>query len=491
MTNLTLIYAATKDSGFNSNNTTNSGPPGYIPPPPSNSKPKSFLCSQVGFSGPTYTGPDGCATPCPTTGEDNIPKGCPTPPPSNSKPKSFLCSQVGFSGPTYTGPDGCATPCPTTGEDNIPKGCPTPPPSNSKPKSFLCSQVGFSGPTYTGPDGCATPCPTTGEDNIPKGCPTPCPTTGEDNIPKGCPTPSGTTSTTQNEQLNQRQQQPDSNCNTVFMVGCGSTNPSKTTTTTNQSPQTNTSETTNTGGTGSNSFSPNQPFTTTPNPTTNLGKGTANQLANPTAFNYQTNPATPSVDISKDPTQKINSLVTNSFGQGVPNIPVSIQVKDPAGKTAFLSTGKTDNDGKNVVSFPVKTAGTWTANVVISSSPAAGGPFSDQITWNAVSGETQSNLTSLVNLARTIVTLSDDPREQILTTVKDTTGKGVKDIALTIKLTNPDAVSKTFSRITDANGIDQFVIPVDKVGNWVATLTLIDPNGKTVPITSVAWKAIP
>jgi len=102
-----------------------------------------------------------------------------------------------------------------------------------------------------------------------------------------------------------------------------------------------------------------------------------------------------------------------------------------------------------------------------------------------------SNLTSLVNLARTTVTLSDDPREQILTTVKDPAGKGVKDIALTIKITNPDAVSKTFSRITDANGVDQFIIPVDKVGNWVATLTMIDPNGKTVPITDVAWKAIP
>jgi hypothetical protein len=330
------------------------------------------------------------------------------------------------------------------------------------------------------------------------------------------PPPTTTTTTTQNDQiannnnnnnpstsntigssigqsqLNPGQQHPDSTCNTntVAMINCGSINPDKTTTT-NPSPQTNTSETTNTGGSiGSNSFSPNQPFTTL-NPTTNLGGGSTNQLANPTAFNYQTNPATPSVDISKDPTQKINSAVTNSFGQGVPNIPISIQVKDPSGKTAFLSTDKTDNDGKNMVSFPVKTAGTWTANVVISSSAAVGGPFSDQITWNAISGETQSNLTSLVNLARTIVTLSDDPREQILTTVKDPTGKGVKDIALTIKLTNPDAVSKTFSRITDANGVDEFVIPVDKVGNWVATLTLIDPNGKTVPITDVAWKAIP
>ncbi len=269
----------------------------------------------------------------------------------------------------------------------------------------------------------------------------------------------------------QQQQQPDSNnCNTKFMVGCGSTiNPDKTTT----------------------SNPTNQPSTTIQNPTTNLGGGPTNQLVNPTAFNYQTNPATPSVDISKNPTQKISSAVTNSFGQGVPNIPVIIQVKDPAGKTAFLSTDKTDNNGKNVVSFPVKTAGTWTALVVISSNATVGGPFSDQITWNAISGGTHSNLTSLVNLARTIVTLSDDPREQIITTVKDPTGKGVKDIALRIKLTNPDAVSTTFSRITDANGVDQFVIPVDKVGNWVATLTLKDPNGETVPITDVAWKAIP
>jgi len=297
-------------------------------------------------------------------------------------------------------------------------------------------------------------------------------------------------SSTGQSQLNQgQQQQPNSNCNTISMIACGSTNPNKTTST-NQSPQINTPDTTNTGSIGSNSFSPNPPFTTL-NPNTNLGGGTANQLVNPTAFNYQVNPATPSVDISKDPAQKINSLVTNSFGQGVPNIPVNIQVKDPSGKTAFLSTDKTDNNGKNVVSFPVKTAGTWTALVVISSSPAVGGPFSDQITWNAISDMTTSNLTSLVNLARTIVTLSDDPREQILTTVKDPAGKGVKDVALRIKITNPDAVSTTFSRITDANGVDQFVIPVDKVGNWVATLTLIDPNGKTVPITDVAWKAIP
>lgn len=361
-----------------------------------------------------------------------------------------------------------------------------PPPSNNlQSKSALCAQVGFSGPTYTGPDGCPAPCPTTGSDNIPKGCPTPS---------------SGLTSTTQNEQPNQgqqqQQQQPGSNCNTNLMIGCGSINPSNTTTTTpNQSPpQGNTPSTTNTGGiTGSNSFSPNQPFTPL-NPNTNIGGGTTNQLVNPNAFNYQVNPATPSVDISKDPTQKINSQVTNSFGQGVADIPVSIQVKDPTGNTAALFTGKTDNDGKNVVSFPVKTEGTWTAIVAISTSPAEGGPFGDQITWNAVSGLNlnSSNLTALVNLPRTTVVLSDDPREQILTTVKDPAGNGVKDIALRIKITNPDAVSKTYSRITDANGVDQFIIPIDKAGKWVATLTMVDPtNGKTVPIVSVGWNAIP
>ena len=96
-------------------------------------------------------------------------------------------------------------------------------------------------------------------------------------------------------------------------------------------------------------------------------------MVNPNAFNYQTNPEKRFVDISKDPTQKINSLVTNSFGQGVPNLSVSIQVKDPTGNTAATFAGKTDNNGKNVVSFPIKTAGTWTALVAISSSAATGG----------------------------------------------------------------------------------------------------------------------
>ena len=219
----------------------------------------------------------------------------------------------------------------------------------------------------------------------------------------------------QDKPNSQQQKQPDSNCNTKFMVGCGSINPSNitTSTTTNQSLQTNTPDTTNTGGsTSSNSFSPNQPFTT-PNPTTNLGKGTANQLANPTAFNFQINPATPSVDISKDPTQKINSLVTNSFGQGVPNIPITILVKDPEGKDTATFRGKTDNDGKNVVSFPVKTAGTWTALVVISSSKTVGGPFLDHITWNAMSGST-----SHITVFTSISNFPDDSRFNVCVTIK-------------------------------------------------------------------------
>ena len=201
----------------------------------------------------------------------------------------------------------------------------------------------------------------------------------------GSISPNNSTTSTTTTPTSQQEQPDNSNCNTKLMIGCGSISPSKTSSTPNQSTQDNTPDTTNAGGsTGSNSFSPNQPFTTQ-NPNTNLGGGSTDQLANPTAFNYQINPEKRFVDISKDPTQKINSLVTNSFGQGVPNVPVSIQVKDPTGKTAALFTGKTDNDGKNVVSFPVKTTGTWTAIVAISSSPAAGGPFGDQITWNAVS----------------------------------------------------------------------------------------------------------
>jgi|tagenome__1003787_1003787.scaffolds.fasta_scaffold20988055_7 hypothetical protein len=216
-----------------------------------------------------------------------------------------------------------------------------------------------------------------------------------------------------NDDCKSQQKQLDSNCNTKLMVGCGISSPSNTTSTTNQSPQTNTSDTTNTGSsTGSNSFGPNQPSTTL-NPNTNLGGGTVNQLANPTAYNYQTNPATASVDISKDPTQKINSKVTNSFGQGVPNIPVTILVKDPDGKDTAAFRGKTDNDGKNVFSFPVKTAGTWTALVVISSSKTVGGPFLDHITWNAM-----SDSTSHITVFTSISNFPDDSRFNVCVTIK-------------------------------------------------------------------------
>jgi hypothetical protein len=294
-------------------------------------------------------------------------------------------------------------------------------------------------------------------------------------------------------QLNQGQQQqlPNSNCNTKFMVGCGSTNPT-TTSTQQQLPNSN-CNTKFMVGCGSTN-----PTTAGPGSTMQNERMCDPGPCNPPSptFNIAINTTLPTVDISKDPTQKITTIVTNGFGQGAPNLLVVLQVEDPAGKIVGSFREKTDNDGKNVVSVPVKTPGTWLTHVEISNIAASTSPFPSPFStytlkWNAISGETQSNLTSLVNLARTIVTLSDDPREQILTTVKDPTGKGVKDIALTIKITNPDSVSKTFSRITDANGVDQFVIPVDKVGNWVATLTLIDPNGKTVPITDVAWKAIP
>jgi hypothetical protein len=220
-------------------------------------------------------------------------------------------------------------------------------------------------------------------------------------------------SSTGQSQLNQGQQPSGSNCNTTLMINCGSFNPSNTTTSTNQPSQTNTPDTANTGSsTGSNSFDPNQSSTPL-NPNTNLGGGTVNQLTNPTAYNYQINPATASVDISKDPTQKIILKVTNSFGQGVPNIPVTILVKDPNGKDTAAFRGNTDSDGKNVFSFPVKTAGTWTALVVISSSKTVGGPFLDHITWNAMSGST-----SHITVFTSISNFPDDSRFNVCVTIK-------------------------------------------------------------------------
>jgi len=53
---------------------------GYIPPPSTSSnniQSQSINCPQFAFSGPSYTGPDGCKRPCPTGGA--VPQGCPQP----------------------------------------------------------------------------------------------------------------------------------------------------------------------------------------------------------------------------------------------------------------------------------------------------------------------------------------------------------------------------------------------------------------------------
>ena len=86
-------------------------------------------CPQIAFSGPTYTGPDGCPRPCPTNNSGflagTIPPGCPLPSGTNqnsSQNPSHFCPQIAFSGPTYTGPNGCEQPCPTN-PINAPPGC--------------------------------------------------------------------------------------------------------------------------------------------------------------------------------------------------------------------------------------------------------------------------------------------------------------------------------------------------------------------------------
>ena len=125
-------------------------------------------------------------------------------------------------------------------------------------------------------------------------------------------------------QLNQGQQQqlPNSNCNTKFMVGCGITNPT-TTSTQQQLPNSNCNT----------KFMVGCGIT---NPTT-AGPGSTMQNericdpgpCNPPSptFNMETNTTLPTVDISKDPTQKITTIVTNGFGQGVPNLLVVLQVE--------------------------------------------------------------------------------------------------------------------------------------------------------------------
>ena len=220
-------------------------------------------------------------------------------------------------------------------------------------------------------------------------------------------------------------------------------------------------------------------------------------MVNPNAYTYQTNPAENSVTISGvvPGSQQINTIVKNSFGQGVADIPVEVQVKDPSDKTSTLN-GKTDTNGKNQINVPVDKAGTWTADVTINSPASAGGPFKDTISWEAVNTLTtppppQSTLEYDSKIAYSTVAISNDPRQQILTTVKDSDGTGVKDVELTIKLTNPDGQSATFSRITDANGVDEFVTPIQKEGTWKAVVNVEDKTGNMAFTKDHTWTATP
>ena len=221
-------------------------------------------------------------------------------------------------------------------------------------------------------------------------------------------------------------------------------------------------------------------------------------LVNPNAYTYQTNPAENSIIISgvAPASQKINTIVKNSFGQGVADIPIEVQVKDPMDKASTFN-GKTDTNGRNQIEVPVDKEGTWTAEVSINSPPEAGGPFKDTISWEAVNllnttppPQQTSTLEYDSKIAYPTVDIINDPRQQILTTVKNSSGVGVKDVELTIKLTNPDSQSATFSRITDANGVDEFVTPVEKNGTWNAVVSVKDMEGKESFKKEHSWTAI-
>ncbi|MDR4492280.1 MAG: hypothetical protein R2685_15495 [Candidatus Nitrosocosmicus sp.] len=217
-------------------------------------------------------------------------------------------------------------------------------------------------------------------------------------------------------------------------------------------------------------------------------------LVDPNAYSYQVNPAKATVDITVDPNQKINSEVKDSFGSGVAGIPIEVASTDPSGKTS-TSSGTTDASGKSVITVPVNTAGSWTAEVTIKSDPAVDGPHSDTISWNAIGASPPPpppppSMIADSKLTYSPVDLSNDPRQQIITTVKDAAGMGIKDVKLTIKLTNADGLSKTSSRITDANGVDEFVTPVDKAGSWKAVITVKDNTGKIVDTKTLTWNAI-
>lgn len=76
---------------------------GYIPPPPSFSSPSqnnlqsqsTQQCPQVDIIGPTFLGSNGCVQPCPTTGQDNIPNGCPQPIQTQQQPTSTQNNLIG------------------------------------------------------------------------------------------------------------------------------------------------------------------------------------------------------------------------------------------------------------------------------------------------------------------------------------------------------------------------------------------------------------
>lgn len=234
-----------------------------------------------------------------------------------------------------------------------------------------------------------------------------------------------------------------------------------------------------------------EPSTTKDGTTKSSNDNPVNQLVNPTAFSYEVNPERSTVDISKDPNQRINIAVTNSFGQGVGNIEIAGTITDPKGHNTPFFAVKTDSSGKFVLNVQSTIPGKYKVQVIIKSSPSVGGPFKDTVSWDAITGGIPTKITSESKIARQTVDLSDDPRQQILTTVKDSSEKGVKDIPLTITLTNADGISKTFSRITDANGIDEFVTPVDKEGKWSAIINIIGSDGMIIQTNNVAWNTIP
>jgi hypothetical protein len=125
---------------------------GYIPPT-NIFKSESIGCPQVGFSGPTYKGQDGCPRNCPTSGD--IPKGCPQ---SGNNPPMSGGNQIG--GTVEQGGNGQCSLGVNNGIGQSYKGqdCGQAI-GNQTGKSIGCPQVGFSGPTYKGQDGCPRPCP--------------------------------------------------------------------------------------------------------------------------------------------------------------------------------------------------------------------------------------------------------------------------------------------------------------------------------------------